>query len=58
MNRDLIVVTRDLYTVLDWLSDIGGIHGMFISAVAVVIGYLNYKSFDNFLVQNLYQIKE
>ena len=57
LNPDLIVVSRDLYTVLDWLSDIGGIHGMMISAVAIVIGYLNYNFFDNFLVQRLYRIR-
>ena len=50
LNLDLIVVSRDLYTILDWLSDIGGIHGMLISAIAVVIGYMNFKFFDNSLV--------
>ena len=45
LSLDLKVVSRDLYTVLDWISDIGGIHGMLISCIAGVVGTLTTTIF-------------
>lgn len=55
-NKDLINVSRDGYTILDWISDIGGIQGILISAIAIILGYWNYNYFDNYMVQKLYMI--
>ena len=49
-DLNLTVVTRDGYTILDWISDIGGIQGILISAIAIMISYWNYNYFDNFMV--------
>ena len=57
MDLNLKVVARDGYTILDWISDIGGIQGILISALAIIIGYWNYNFFDNFMVSNLYRIQ-
>lgn len=56
MDLNLKVVARDGYTILDWISDIGGIQGILISAIAIIIGYWNYNFFDNFMVSKLYRI--
>ena len=56
-NLNLVVVARDGYTVLDWISDIGGIQGILISFIALIIGYWNYNHFDNYMVFGLYRIK-
>eukprot|EP00353_Schmidingerella_taraikaensis_P010553 CAMPEP_0185589632 /NCGR_PEP_ID=MMETSP0434-20130131/57771_1 /TAXON_ID=626734 ORGANISM="Favella taraikaensis, Strain Fe Narragansett Bay" /NCGR_SAMPLE_ID=MMETSP0434 /ASSEMBLY_ACC=CAM_ASM_000379 /LENGTH=170 /DNA_ID=CAMNT_0028213185 /DNA_START=408 /DNA_END=920 /DNA_ORIENTATION=+ len=56
-ERDLNLkyITRDRYTLLDWISDIGGIQGMLVSAFAFFVGYWNYKSVENFMVAKLYK---
>ena len=56
-NLDLTTVDRDGYTVLDLISDIGGIQGILFSAVAVIMSFWNYNFLDNFLVSKLYRIK-
>lgn len=49
-DMNLVVVVRDGYTILDWISDIGGIQGILISAIAIMISYWNYNYFDNSMV--------
>ena len=39
LNPDMIEITRDVYTFLDLLSDIGGMQGMLISIVAFFISF-------------------
>ena len=50
MNLSEIVVARDGYKILDYISDIGGIQGMLISAFALLLGIWNYNNLDNFLL--------
>ena len=42
-NLDLLKISRDGYTFLDWFSDIGGIQGMLISVVGVIIVAWNHN---------------
>ena len=56
-NLSLVKISRDGYTFLDWISDIGGIQGILISTIAIFMGIWNYNSLDNFLSTKLYQIK-
>lgn len=58
MDLNLTVVARDIYTGLDWISDIGGIQGMLISFVAVFMMYWNYNQLSNYLVTRLYKMKK
>jgi len=51
MNLDKQVISRDGYTFLDWVSDVGGMQGMLISAMAVLLGIWNHNYFDNYLVE-------
>ena len=56
-NLNLIEVSRDGYTLLDWFSDIGGIQGILISLIGLFLGVWNYNNLDNFLASQLYQIR-
>ena len=56
MNLGLQVISRDGYTILDWLSDIGGIQGIFISGLAIFIGFWNHNYLENYMAIKLYQL--
>ena len=56
VNLDQKIISRDGYTFLDFLSDIGGIQGMLISGVAYCLAMWNYNYFDNFMVTRLYKL--
>ena len=55
-NMDLTVISRDGYTVLDYISDIGGIQGILISFIAIILSLWNYNYLDNYMVSMLYKI--
>lgn len=56
MNLNQLVIARDGYTALDFISDIGGMQGMLISGCAFVLAIWNYQNLDNFLVAKLYRL--
>ena len=56
VNRNQLVIARDGYTFLDFLSDIGGMQGMLLSGANFVLVFWNYNFFDNFMVTRLYKI--
>lgn len=41
LNRDLTVIQRTGYTVLDLLSDVGGLQGVLASGVSLLLSVLN-----------------
>jgi len=51
-ERDLNLrrVQREGYTVLDWISDIGGVQGILTSAVAIFLSYWNFNLIENHMV--------
>ena len=57
MNLDLVTMLRSGYTVLDVLSDIGGIQGIVMSGVGMFLSVWNYSNFDNYMASKLYKIK-
>ena len=57
MNLNQLVIARDIYTFLDFLSDIGGIQGMLISGVALFMAFWNYNMLENYMVSKLYKLK-
>ena len=56
MSLDLLVVARNGYTVLDILSDVGGIESILITGIGLLISIWNYKHFDSYMVSHLYQL--
>ena len=45
MDLNLTVVAREGYTVLDWVSDIGGMQGMLLGFFAFIVAFWNYNQF-------------
>ena len=43
MNRDLKLLSRDGYTLLDLFSDIGGIQSILFSFAGTIVAILNYN---------------
>ena len=56
MSLDLLIVARNSYTVLDILSDVGGIESIFVTGISLVLSILNYKYFDSYMVSHLYKL--
>ena len=45
---------RNMYNVLDMLSDIGGMQSILFSVSAIFLGAWNHNNFDNYMVSYLY----
>ena len=57
MNYSLEVINRTGYTILDILSDIGGIQGILISVFSIILAIFNYKFFDSYIASRLYKLQ-
>ena len=55
MHPDLTLIERTGYTVLEILSDIGGLQGILISAISLLLSILNYNYLDDYLVAKLFK---
>ena len=57
MNLDHATLARTSYTILDVLSDVGGIQSIVMSAMGLVIAIWNYNHFENYMfVLQYYQL--
>ena len=56
-NLDQVVIAREGYTILDYLSDIGGMQGMIFSGFALLLSFWNHNYFDDHLVSRLYKFE-
>ena len=57
MNLDMNLVERSGYTVLDILSDVGGLLAILISGVSFILSIFNYNFLENYLVYKLFKSK-
>ena len=57
MDLNQKVISRSGYTVLDLISDIGGMQGVLISFFAIIVGVWNHNMIDNHLVSRLYMLE-
>ena len=58
MNLDMVQIARQGYTILDVLSDVGGLQGLLLSICMALLVVWNYNNFDNYLASRLYKIEE
>ena len=58
MNLDQNVISRQGYTILDFLSDIGGMQYMLFSSLAIILAICNYNHLDNHLVTKLFRLDQ
>ena len=54
MNRDVNIVSRQVYNTFMLLSDIGGIYGLLLSFASTLLGYVNFQKSSNILVSKLF----
>ena len=58
MSLDKHVITREHFSVLDLLGDIGGVQAILISLIQFILFFLNYHHFDQFMASKLFKIKK
>ena len=58
MSMDQTLIERSGYTVLDVLSDMGGLQGILVSGMSLILSILNHKFLDNYLISKLFQFEE
>ena len=56
-SLDQTVIQRVGYTLLDLLSDIGGIQTIFVSGITILLSIWNYNNFDNHFLTNFFKLK-
>lgn len=54
----MIAFERQVYTMFDFLSDVGGLSGIFVSGLMLFVRAWTYNRFDNFMVSNLFKMKK
>ena len=57
-NLDQKVISREGYTILDFLSDLGGMQGLIYSLLAMLLSFWNYNYLEDFLVSRLYRLEK
>ena len=57
MDLDVLELERTTYTYFDLLSDVGGLSSICRTFFAMILGFWNYKSFDNMMATSLFKIK-
>ena len=57
-NLDLTVIQRDGYTIMDYLSDIGGISNIIYNFFFIFLSLWNYKYIEDHLVSNLFRLSD
>ena len=55
-NLDLLVIAREGYTLLDFLSDLGGLSELIHILFGIILSFWNYLYLENFLVSRLYRL--
>lgn len=55
-NLNQLVIARDGYKIVDFLSDIGGMQSLIISGMGFILAIWNYNMLDNFMVSRLYKL--
>ena len=55
LSLDQSLIERRGYTILDILSELGGLQGILISGISLILSVFNHKYLDNYLVSKLYE---
>ena len=56
LNLDLATINRSYYSLLDCLSDIGGLMSVILSTIAFLLIILNHQYLENYMVVSLFEI--
>ena len=55
MSLDLTLIERTGYTLLDILSDVGGLMGILFSGITLLLEIINYNHLNYFLISKLFK---
>ena len=55
MGPDLTIFKRKGYTIIDVLSDIGGLQTILFSAAIIFLNFWNYNHIEDYLAMNLFK---
>ena len=56
-NLDQLFIQREGYTILDLLSDVGGLSGIGIWMLDILVKILNYDYMNSYMTSKLYKLK-
>ena len=56
MELSLIAYERNVFTLFDMLSDIGGLSGILMTAFGTMTALWTYNSFDNMMAASLFKV--
>ena len=54
---DLTVIERSGYTLIDLLSDVGGIQGLLLTIFGTLLNVWNYKFLENYIASQLFGVE-
>ena len=58
LDLDQKFIMRKCYSILDLLSDMGGMIGILMGFFSSVVGCLNFNNFDNYMISRLFKVKK
>ena len=58
MNLNQLVISRNGYTLLDYLSDIGGMNGMLVSCATFLLAFWNYNMVYDSMITKLFKMQQ
>ena len=53
-DLNLYRIDRGVYSILDWISDIGGLSDGLVLIMAALIPIINFHTFEHFLIERLF----
>ena len=56
MSMDLTRIERTGYTIIDILSDVGGLMGILFSGITILLEIINYDHLNYFLISKLFKV--
>ena len=54
-DLDLYRIDRDVYSILDWIGDVGGLREGLFLFLSIILGFMNFNKFEHFMIEHLYQ---
>lgn len=57
-DLNLYRVDRDVYSILDWIGDIGGLREGLVIILAGIFGLVKFHPFQHFMIEHLYNKNE
>ena len=58
LDLDRTLIMRKSYSILDLLSEVGGMIGILMVFFSSVVSCFNFNNFDNYMVSRLFKVKK